>query len=146
MKITKGFGFAIAGSLLVMLVAVPALAARVNGLGRTHRYATLGFVARSDLSGHLRYLSRDHRFMASCSRYTSFKRSRTKRGASEVRLTARCHRDNGRRVFLKATFVDRGPGRRDWARIAWGRRRHFTWKMALIRDRGRIRAGTIQVG
>ncbi len=137
---------AVSVAMLVGLLALPALAAQVNGLGKTHRHATLGFVAKSNLSGHLRYISANHRFSAVCTKYTFFRRFRGRHGVWKVRIRATCHRQNGKRVFLRASFVDvTEPGVRDRARILWGRRRHLTWTTAFIRDRGRISNGNIQV-
>jgi hypothetical protein len=134
---------------MLLWVAAPASAAdRVTGTGQTKRSASLGFVASSDGSGELEYISDSGVFHVHCTRFSSFESSETKRGFPRVSITARkCFRPNGAQRFLRAVFVDRGePGIEvDIVRMRWSRTWPVTPESTIRRDSGRIQAGEVQI-
>jgi len=133
----------------LMWLAVPAAAAdRVTGTGQTNRSASLGFVAASDRTGELNYISNSGAFHVHCTRFSSFKSSTTGQGFPRVTLTARkCFRPNGTQRFLWGRFVDRGePGIGiDIVRMRWSRTWPVTSQSTIRKDAGRIQAGGVQI-
>ena len=120
---------------------------QVNGQGLTHRGATMGYNAKSDLSGHLVYVSHDGSgFRARCDSFTSWQRVTSPDGYPRVRLLATCTDQDGTRVFMKAKLTDRGePGRRDNARVFWSYTAVNASHRPFLADTGRIQKGNIQI-
>lgn len=132
-----------------MWLTIPASASElVTGTGQTKRSASFGFVASSDRSGELEYISDSGVFHVHCTRYSSFESSETKQGFPRVTVTARkCFRPNGAQRFLRAKFVDRGePGTGiDIVRIRWSRTWPVTQQNTMRHDAGRIAGGEVQI-
>ena len=142
----------VAASMAVLLVATSAEADafKITGGGQTHKSATLGFTASSDLTGELTYHRNDGTFSLHCTRFASFEESVSPNGFAKAELKARkCWRKNGAQRFLRFVIVDRGaPGiSADIVRMWWSR----TWNglkshiPAKRRDRGRIDAGNLTI-
>jgi hypothetical protein len=119
---------------------------QVNGNGKTHEGATLGFNAKSDLSGQLEYNSADGTFRAHCDGYTSWRLETSSQGLPKPRVTATCTDQNGATVYLKAKFVDRAePGaRKDIARVWWSYTEPNASHAPFIKDVGAIQDGNLQ--
>jgi hypothetical protein len=119
---------------------------QVNGNGKTHEGATLGFNAKSDLSGQLEYRSADGSFSAHCDGYTSRRLETSSEGLPKPRVTATCIDENGTMVYLKAKFVDRAePGaHKDIARIWWSYTDPNASHAPVIKDVGAIQDGNLQ--
>jgi hypothetical protein len=134
----------------VLATAATAYAAapfdQVNGNGKTHADATLGFNAKSDLSGELQYRSADGAFSAHCQGYTSWRLEQSPDGLPKPRVTATCTDQDGTTVYLKAKFVDRAePGaHKDVARIWWSYTDPNASHAPFIRDVGAIQDGNLQ--
>lgn len=139
----------VAAAAIVLSAAPPALAAdHVSGVGQTSRSASFGFVAHSDRTGELQYISNSGAFHVHCVRFSSFESSKTNRGFPRVTITARrCFRPNGTQRFLRAAFVDRGEPGIGWdiVRMRWSRTWPVTNANTVRRDSGRIEAGDVQI-
>jgi hypothetical protein len=137
-------------TVLVVISSGAAAMAKVNGVGQTHKGATLGMTAKRDLTGELTYHRADGTLRIHCKRFSSYQRSKSPAGFARVVVTARkCWQQDGLQRFLRAVFVDRGePGNgRDIVRLWWGLR----WPVRPTsvppkrRDRGRIQSGNVQI-
>lgn len=119
---------------------------QINGNGKTHMAATLGFNAKSDLSGELQYRTADGTFSAHCHGYTSWRLEQSPDGLPKPRVTATCTDQDGATVYLKAKFVDRAePGaHKDTARIWWSYTDPNASHAPFIRDVGAIQDGNLQ--
>ncbi len=119
---------------------------QVNGNGKTHAGATLGFNAKSDLSGELQYRSADGTFSAHCQGYTSWRLEQSPDGLPKPRVTATCTDEDGNTVYLKAKVVDRAePGaHKDTARIWWSYTDPNASHAPFIGDVGAIQDGNLQ--
>jgi hypothetical protein len=119
---------------------------QVNGNGKTHMAATLGFNAKSDLSGELQYRTADGTFSAHCDGYTSWRLEQSPDGLPKPRVTATCTDQDGSTVYLKAKFVDRAePGaHKDTARVWWSYTDPNASHAPFIRDVGAIQDGNLQ--
>jgi hypothetical protein len=142
--------------VLLVFVAIGSVAAasvfadQVNGNGQTPLSASLGFNAKSDLSGQLNYNADPQGpfagFSAHCDGFTSFKLKTSGDGFPKVIVTATCTDQDDVTVYLKAQFTDRGePGQNDSVCITWGYTSPVTHKNAFIHDHGLIQSGNIQI-
>jgi hypothetical protein len=144
-------------ALVVCAVVTGALAtaaygsgSQVNGQGQTHLSASLGFNAKSDLTGQLNYnadpAGPDAGFSAHCSGYNFYRSLITPAGFPEVVLGATCTDKDGATVYLWAAFVDKGePGSADRENILWSHTLPVTHANAFINDGGVISNGNIQI-
>ena len=122
---------------------------QANGQGQTPLSASLGFNAKSDLEGSLNYNAdpkgANAGFSAHCNDYLTYTQTTTKGGFPKVVVTAACTDQDGKTVYLRAGFIDRGePGMNDWLCIVW----NYTApreKGAFIHDMGLIQNGNIQI-
>jgi hypothetical protein len=145
----RGTAAAVLTVLVVMASGVAAMA-KVNGVGQTHKGATLGMTVHRDHTGELTYHRADGTLRIHCKRFSSYHRSTSPAGFARVVVTARkCWQEDGNQRFLRAVFVDRGePGNgRDIVRLWWGLR--WPVRPASVppkrKDRGRIQSGNVQI-
>jgi len=145
----RGMAAAVLTALVVMASGVAAMA-KVNGVGQTHKGATLGMTVHRDHTGELTYHRADGTLRIHCKRFSSYHRSKSPAGFARVVVTARkCWQEDGNQRFLRAVFVDRGePGNgRDIVRLWWGLR--WPVRPASVppkrKDRGRIQSGNVQI-
>jgi hypothetical protein len=83
----------------------------VTGLGLTNDGNTLGFNAKSDLSGEYTYVAHSTTFMVRCSNYTWYKLMTDVSGFPRVNLRGTCLDQNGTTIYMETYFIDRGePG------------------------------------
>ncbi len=121
-----------------------------HGNGQTPRSASLGFVAKSDLTGQLNYvvdpLGQDAGIIAHCAGCTSFKLVTLGDGSLKIVVSATCTDQAGNTIYLKAAMVDRGePGTNDSVCILWSTNSKTTSANSFIHDHGVILAGNIQI-
>jgi hypothetical protein len=141
------------GLLIAVFLAlgmVPALADQVNGQGQTPLSASLGFNAKSDLSGEMNY-NADPKgpnggFSAHCSDFVLVATGTSIDGYPKITVKAACTDQDGATAYLKAGFVDRGePGKNDSMCLLWTYSLPFSRATAYINDRGTISHGNIQI-
>lgn len=138
-------------ALLVVLGGTAMAASmQTNGLGRTHGGASLGFNAKSNLSGHLTYISHNQKFKVWCKGYTHYGQHIAPNRVLRSKVNATCKDQNGATVYFEGYFVDRGePGVNDRARLYFSYNPAFASDPdndpnALV-DKGVIQHGNIQI-
>lgn len=135
---------------LMLITGTVALADQGSGNGQTPNSASLGFVAKSDLTGQLNYNADPHGpdagFSAHCDGYTSFWLRSVPDGSPQVVVRAVCTDQDGTTVYLRAGFTDRGePGTNDTVCLVWGYTPRPNHGNAFIHDMGVISSGNIQI-
>lgn len=128
----------------------------VTGLGLTNAGNTLGYNAKSDLTGHYTYVSHDQTFRVMCFRYTFYRLMTDLQGFPEVHVLGTCRDQARRTIYMETYYIDRGepgvggPGEGDVARV------YFTYNAAFqpnpnedpnlfLADFSLIMAGNVQI-
>jgi hypothetical protein len=111
-------------AILVLMLGSALAEDQTNGQGVTHNGASLGFVAKKDLTGNITYTTHDTTgYQIQCrDGLTSYRNLRpTPRGFLRTKVIAECSDgpdDQGTTVWVEIYFVDRGePGDRDIVRF-----------------------------
>jgi hypothetical protein len=135
---------------LMLVTGTVAFADQGSGNGQTPRSASLGFVAKSDLTGQLNYnadpIGEDAGFSVHCDGYTSFKLVTLGDGSLKIIVSATCTDQDGNTLYLKAAMTDRGePGINDSVCILWSNTSRPTNANSFIHDHGVISSGNIQI-
>jgi len=122
---------------------------QANGQGQTPLSASLGFNAKSNLTGSLKYNADPNGpnsgFSAHCNDYFFYRLTTTKAGFPRVKVRATCTDQEGNTVYLLASFLDRGePGLNDEVCVVWNYHGAFLHD-AFIHDMGIISNGNIQI-
>jgi hypothetical protein len=138
--------------IVFVLTAGAALALnQTSGQGLTAEGNSLGFNAKSDLSGHLTYVTHDGSgLVVFCSGYDSYREATTATGYPRVRVTATCTDQLGATIYLKAYFIDKGePGSSDKVLLYLSYNEEFKHNAELdpnaITDVGVIQEGNVQI-
>lgn len=135
---------------LMLVTGTVALADQGSGNGQTPKSASLGFVAKADLTGQLNYNAdpngQDAGFSAHCDGYTYFRLITLPDGSLKIIVRATCTDQDDNTVYLWAAMTDRGePGFNDSVCILWSYNSRPTHGNAFIHDMGVISSGNIQI-
>ncbi len=101
--------------LALMIGTAYAGVGQTSGQGLTQKANTLGFNAKSDLTGEMTYVTHDGSgLMIKCDDYNSYRFAYTAAGYLRTRVTATCFDQDGTTVYVKVYFIDKGePGLND---------------------------------
>jgi hypothetical protein len=107
-------------AILVLMLGSALAEDQTNGQGVTHNGASLGFVAKKDLTGNITYTTHDGtNYQIQCrDGLTSYRNLKpTAKGFLRTKVIAECTDgpdDQGTTVYVEIYFIDKGePGNRD---------------------------------